>query len=78
MIKEEESMKKSYFVNFSQLDDPQATIIDETALEAAERGENYLNPNDFMFHGEFENADEARQALWNEQGESLLCLKYDY
>ena len=70
-------MKKAYFVNLSQLDDPQATIIDETTLAAAERGENYLNPDDFIFHGEFNSPEEARQAHWNERGDALLCLKYD-
>lgn len=61
-------MKKAYFVNMNQMDDPQAVIIDEATLDAAERGENYLNPDDFIFHGEYADIKEARQELWNEQG----------
>lgn len=64
-------MKKAYFVDVNQLNDAQAAIIDEATLDAAERGENYLNPDDFIFHGEYESIDDARQALWDEQGERL-------
>lgn len=64
-------MKIAYFVNVDQLSDPQATIIDEATLDAAERGENYLNPDSFIYCGEYDEIDDARQALWNEQGEHL-------
>lgn len=64
-------MKKAYFVDITRLNDSQAPIIDEATLDAAERGENYLNPDDFILHGEFESPEDARQALWNEQGERL-------
>lgn len=64
-------MKKAYFIDINQLNNPQATIIDEATLDAAERGENYLNPDDFIFHGEYDSPEDAYQALWNEQGERL-------
>lgn len=34
-------------------------IIDEETLLQAERGENYLNPDDFMFHCEAHTMEEA-------------------
>ena len=70
-------MKKAYFVNQNQLYDPQAVIIDESTLDAAEQGKNYLNPDDFIFHGEFTSEEEARQALWNEQGDAIYCKQHD-
>lgn len=70
-------MKKAYFVDITNLNDPDATIIDETTLEVAERGENYLNPDDFIFHGEFASPEEARQAHWNERGDALYCYQHD-
>lgn len=64
-------MKKAYFIDITQLNDPDAPIIDEATLDAAERGENYLNPDDFIFHGEYADIEEARQAHWDERGERL-------
>lgn len=57
---------KNYYVDLGNLFDPEALIIDEETLEAAERGENYLNPNHFIFHGEFKSMEDARQQHCNE------------
>jgi hypothetical protein len=69
-------MKKAYFVDINRLYDPDAPIIDEATLDAAERGENYLNPDDFILHGKYADIEEARQALWNEQGEALYWKQH--
>lgn len=77
MCKGATKMKKTYYVNVNQLIDNDATIIDEETLKAAEQGKNYLNPDDFILHGEFENMEEARQKLWDENWDSYFCEMFD-
>lgn len=52
-------------------------IIESSIVDAAERGENYLDPNAFMHFGEFENLDAALQAHANMAGDDTYCKQHD-
>ena len=49
----------SFFIKLSTWGTNQPQIIDERTLAQAERGENYLNPDDFDYLCEAENAHDA-------------------
>ena len=54
-----------------------ALIIDETTLDQAERGENYLDPDDFYFLCEAENIEAARELYWEEASRALRQLEME-
>lgn len=60
---------KAFFVSLSSWGTSTPHIIDETALEQAERGENYLDPNGFDFLCEAETMKEAFDFYFNELSE---------
>ena len=57
---------KTYYINMNTIDQYDAHIIDDAALEAAERGGNYLNADDFMFLCDAESFEQAK-AIWVEE-----------
>lgn len=63
-------MKQAFYIDFDCYSDPNAPIIPESVLLAAERGENYINPAPYVFHGEFFSPEEARQAHYAELAEA--------
>ena len=67
----------NYYIDFNTwfTDDP--LIIDEPTLEAAERGENYIDPEPFIFHGEFDSPEDALQHYWIEIGDIVFCQQHD-
>lgn len=58
-------MKKAYYIDMTR-SGYDFLIIDEDVLAEAERGNNYLNPDDFMFHLDAESYEEARDAYLKE------------
>lgn len=51
----------NYFIDLRTYSEPGvcASFITEDMYRAAERGENYLDPNDYSLWGEFESAEAA-------------------
>lgn len=41
-------------------------IVDQDTMDQAERGMNYLNPDEFMYHCEAENMNAAEEQYWKE------------
>ena len=70
-------MKKEYFYDWTAADEMSAVIIDLETLEAAERGENYLNPNNFSWLGEFDSPEAARYTHTQQVAESWYCREHD-
>lgn len=58
-----------YYISISTCYTPNPNIIDEDTLDQAERGENYLNPDDFMFHCEASSMEDAVKCYWKEFSE---------
>ena len=69
----------NYYIDLNTwgADHPYPLIIDEPTLEAAERGENYLNADAFIYHGEFTSPAAALQAYWDEIGDLVYCQQHD-
>ena len=57
---------KNFYIQISTYETETPNIIDEATLEQAERGENYLNPDDFTFLCEAENASAANEFYFDE------------
>ena len=57
---------KNFYIQISTYETETPNIIDEATLEQAERGENYLNPDDFTFLCEAESASAANEAYFDE------------
>lgn len=68
---------EEYFVDYRCEDAMNANIIDLETLEAAERGENYLNPDDYMFLGDFDSMEDARNKHAQDVAWSWYCKKHD-
>jgi len=66
------SATTGYYVRILEYGEPNVSLIDEVAMQQAERGENYLNPDDYMLFGDFSSAEEARQAYADECGSLAL------
>ena len=56
----------NYFIKIATYGTNEPMIIDETTMEQAERGENHLNPDDFMFHCEANTMEEAAEQYLEE------------
>ena len=68
---------KSYDIKIQSYGTLDPEIVESSLVDAAERGENYLNPEEFMHYGEFESLEDALQAHYNEAAELYNCYKYD-
>ena len=68
---------KSYDIKIQSYGTLGPEIVESSLVDAAERGENYLNPEEFMHWGEFESLEDALQAYNNEAAELYNCYKYD-
>ena len=66
-----------YYYDNTNNDPATSNIITELLLEQAEKGLNYLDPERFLWLGDFESADAARSYLVNLYGQSEFCYKYD-
>lgn len=55
-----------YYIRIPTWGTTEPHIIDEAAIEQAERGVNYLNPDDFMFLYEAESIEDAEVMYWEE------------
>lgn len=52
-------MKQDYYIKIDTYGERDVMIINGNVMEQAERGENYLDPEEFMFLCEAESAEEA-------------------
>ena len=57
---------KPYYIRTETYGTNKPHIIDEEAMYQAERGMNYLNPDEFMFLCEDENMAGATEQYWEE------------
>ena len=57
---------REYYIEISTYGTNTPNIIDEEAMYQAERGLNYLNPDDFMFHCESNCLHDAKEQYWEE------------
>lgn len=57
---------REYYIRIDTYGTNTPHIIDEEAMYQAERGMNYLNPNDFMFHCEAECLHDAQEQYWED------------
>lgn len=55
----------AYYYRISEWGNPTPTIIDESTLEQAEKGLNYLNPDEFNFLCEAESLEKADEIYWD-------------
>ena len=63
---------KAYFIRTNTYGTNTPHIIDEETMEQAEKGRNYLNPEEFMFHCEADSMNEAEEQYWKEFSE-MAC-----
>lgn len=59
-----------YYIRLSTYNTPNPCIIDEDTLIQAERGENYLDPEDFMLLCEASSMEDATKVYWKEFSEN--------
>lgn len=52
-------------------------IVPSSVIDAAERGENYLNPDEYMYFGDFENIEAAMQQHANFAADEAFCEAHD-
>lgn len=57
---------KSYYIRTATYGTNTPHIIDEEVMHQAERGMNYLNPDEFMHHCEADNMHDAEEQYWEE------------
>jgi hypothetical protein len=57
---------KEFYVRIATYGTNTPHIIDEEAMHQAERGMNYLNPDEFMFHCEADCMHDAEELYWEE------------
>lgn len=55
-----------YYIRTLTYNTPNPDIIDEATIEQAERGENYLDPDDFMLLCYADSMEEAVKNYWKE------------
>lgn len=60
---------KQYYIRVSTYGTNAPHIIDEEAMYQAERGMNYLNPEEFMLLSEGECLHDAEEQYWEEFSE---------
>lgn len=68
---------KSYDIKIESYGTMNPVIVESSLVDAAERGENYMNPDEFMHWGEFETLEDALQAHYNEAADLDYCKKHD-
>lgn len=56
----------AYYIRIATYGTGTPHIIDEEQMYQAERGMNYLNPEEFMFHCEADCMHDAKQLYWEE------------
>lgn len=64
---------KHFSIRISTYGTDAPELIETEKLEQ----KSYLNPDDFMYFGEYENAKKAHDAYWNEKGENDFCKSHD-
>ena len=52
-------------------------IVLSSVIDAAERGENYLNPDEYMYFGDFESIEAATQHHSNVAADAAFCEAHD-
>ncbi|MGN0999721.1 MAG: hypothetical protein ACI4PO_09235 [Faecousia sp.] len=57
---------KEYYIRIATHGTNTPHIIDEEAMYQAERGMNYLNPDEFMFLCEADCMNDAKEQYWEE------------
>lgn len=60
---------KEYYIRVSTYGTNAPHIIDEEAMYQAEKGMNYLNPDEFMFYCEADCLHDAKEQYWEEFSE---------
>ena len=63
---------KSFYIRTSTYGTDTPYIIDEEAMYQAERRMNNLNPDEFMYHCEADNMNDAKEQYWEEFGEMVF------
>lgn len=66
-----------YYIDIRTYCTPQPHIIDEATLDQAERGGNYLNPDDFMLLCEAASMADAIKCHAQEYGQLLVEVMFD-
>lgn len=64
---------KSYSIRISTYGSDTPELIETSKLET----KSYLNPDDFMYFGEYDNCDSALDAYAKEKGDSDYCKSHD-
>lgn len=57
---------RKYYIKTSTYGTNMPSIIEEEVMYQAERGMNYLNPDDYMFHCEADCLHDAKKQYWEE------------
>lgn len=60
---------EEYYICVSTYGTNEPHIVDEESMYQAERGMNYLNPDEFMFLCEAECLHDAKEQYWKEFSE---------
>ena len=63
---------KTYYISIESWGTSNPAIIDEEAMYQAERGMNYLNPDDYMYLCDAQNMAEAEEHYWEEAGRAAF------
>lgn len=63
---------KEFYIRLFDWGEPNPQIIDDEAMYQAERGMNYLNPNEFDFLCEAETEREAEEFYINELSKDIF------
>lgn len=58
-----------YYIRISTYGTNEPDIVDEESLYQAERGMNYLRPDEFMFYCEAKCLNDAEEQYWEEFSE---------
>lgn len=66
----------NFYIRLSDLGSTTMSIIDEDTLDKAERGENYLDPDDYDFICEAETLEEADDYYWNVWFQDYASSRY--